>query len=156
MKRYALPITAKEAAQATQRSVSQVSRTETPSNPTGGASDSLAGQDYWEEFKAKRAKINEASQTRLNDSKSGASSRPLGLSGISNSAPITPQAEIANMAPMIASSFDIQEIETMQPTEKKVLELVSGGKSANLEGTPEAVDTMEDMLREFEMLKRGM
>lgn len=145
-----------EAAQATQRSVSQVSRTETPSNPTGGASDSLAGQDYWEEFKAKRAKINEASQTRLNDSKSGALSRPLGLSAISNSAPITPQAEIANMAPMIASSFDIQEIETMQPTEKKVLELQSGGKAAELQGTPEAVDSVEEMLREFEMLKRSM
>ena len=44
----------------------------------------------------------------------------------------------------------------MKPTEKKVLELQSGGKAAELQGTPEAVDSVEEMLREFEMLKRSM
>jgi len=44
----------------------------------------------------------------------------------------------------------------MQPTEKKILEIQSGGKSAELQGTPEAVDSVEEMLREFEMLKRSM
>ena len=57
---------------------------------------------------------------------------------------------------MVASSFDIQMLEPAQPTEKKILEIQSGGRSAEVQGTPEAVDTMEDMLREFEMLKRGM
>ena len=32
----------------------------------------------------------------------------------------------------------------------------SGGKAAELQGTPEAVDSVEEMLREFEMLKRSM
>ncbi|WP_180010451.1 tape measure protein [Acinetobacter sp. YH16055] len=144
-----------QAAIATQRTMSQVSRAETPSNPTG-VSDGLAGQDFWEEFKAERAKINEATKARMSSAKNGTTSRPIGLSSIADSIPIAPQSDIASMAPMIASNFDIQGIEAMQPTEKKVLELVSGGKSANLEGTPEAVDAVDQMLSQFEMLKRGM
>lgn len=142
------------AASATQQSIQQVNNNS--SAEPKPAEDSLAGQDYWEEFKAKRAKINEATRARMNSTKAGASFRPLGLSAFSDSAQITPQADIANMAPMIASNFDIQGIEAMQPTEKKVLELVSAGKSANLEGTPEAVDAVDQMLSQLEMLKRGM
>ncbi|MGE8682990.1 MAG: hypothetical protein ACN6OV_00595 [Acinetobacter sp.] len=144
-----------QAAIATQRTMSQVSRAETPSNPTG-TSDGLAGQDFWEEFKAERAKINEATKARMSSARNGTTSRPIGLSSIADSIPIAPQSDIASMAPMIASNFDIQGIEAMQPTEKKVLELVSGGKSANLEGTPEAVDAVDQMLSQLEMLKRGM
>ena len=142
------------AASATQQSIQQVNNNS--SAEPKPAEDSLAGQDYWDEFKAKRAKINEATRARMNSTKAGASFRPLGLSAFSDSGPITPQADIANMAPMIASNFDIQGIEAMQPTEKKVLELVSAGKSANLEGTPEAVDAVDQMLSQLEMLKRGM
>jgi hypothetical protein len=59
-------------------------------------------------------------------------------------------------APMVASSFDITPLQDIQPTEKKILELQSGGKVAELQGTPEAVNSVEEMLQEFEMLKRSM
>ena len=75
---------------------------------------------------------------------------------LSNGSDTAQQIPTAPDAPMIASSFDIQMDESMGPKETKRLELVSGGKSASLEGTPEAVDGMEDILREFEMLKRSM
>ena len=75
---------------------------------------------------------------------------------LSNSGDSTQQISAVPDAPLIATSFDIQGIENMQPTEKKVLELQSGGKAAELQGTPEAVDSVEEMLREFEMLKRSM
>jgi hypothetical protein len=57
---------------------------------------------------------------------------------------------------MVATGFDIQMDESMGPKETKRLELVSGGKSASLEGTPEAVDSVEEMLQKFETLKRSM
>jgi hypothetical protein len=75
---------------------------------------------------------------------------------LSNGSDSTQQISAVPDAPLIATSFDMQGIENMQPTEKKVLEIQSGGKSVELQGTPEAVDGMEDILREFEMLKRSM
>lgn len=142
-----------QAAFATQRSVQQVSQ-KSSATDTRPAEDSLAGQDFWEEFKARRAEINKATHERMNKAQSGRSSA--GISLIADQLPIAPQADIANMAPMIASSFDLTPLQDIQPTEKKILEIQSGGKSAELQGTPEAVDSVEEMLREFEMLKRGM
>lgn len=141
-----------QASQAAQQSIQRVSRSESNSSGSSSdpATDSPPKDDYWENFKAKRAKINEAARARMQKV------APTAGGGIAPSAPIAPeQTAIAEMAPLIATSFDIQANETMQPTEKKVLELVSGGKTASLEGTPESIDTMESMMREFEMLKRG-
>lgn len=134
-----------QAAQVTQRTVTQVSSSELETKTEENGED-----DYWENFKAKRAKINEAARARMQKV------APTAGGGIAPSTQIAPeQTAIAEMTPLIATSFDIQANETMQPSEKKVLELVSGGKTASLEGTPESIDTMESMMREFEMLKRG-
>lgn len=142
-----------QAAAITQRSVSQVSQKSSVAE-TRPAEDSLAGQDFWEEFKARRAEINKATHERMNKAQSGRSST--GISSIADQLPIVPQADIENMAPMIASSFDLTPLQDIQPTEKKILEIQSGNKAATLQGTPDAVDSVEEMLREFEMLKRGM
>lgn len=117
------------------------------------SSDSLAGQDYWEAFKAKK----QASVDALNVRSKGVSSNTGGMSSIANSPEMTAIASpMTEMPPMVATGFDIQMDESMGPKETKRLELVSGGKSASLEGTPEAVDSVEEMLQKFETLKRSM
>ncbi|MFG0702901.1 tape measure protein [Acinetobacter sp. TYF_19] len=117
------------------------------------SSDSLAGQDYWEAFKAKK----QASVDALNTRSKGVSSNTGGMTSITNSPEMTAiAAPMTEMPPMVATGFDIQMDESMGPKETKRLELVSGGKSASLEGTPEAVDSVEEMLQKFETLKRSM
>ena len=140
-----------QAAIATQRTVSQVSQSSATSSTQPEISpEQKATNDHWDDFKAKMKartdELNAKSQLRG----SGGGSLLPGSSQLAQQIPVAPEA------PMIASSFDIEGIETMQPTEKKILEIQSGGKSAELQGTPEAVDGMEDILREFEMLKRSM
>lgn len=117
------------------------------------SSDSLAGQDYWEAFKAKK----QASVDAMNARSKGVSSNTGGMTSITNSPEMTAiAAPMTEMPPMVATGFDIQMDESMGPKETKRLELVSGGKSASLEGTPEAVDSVEEMLQKFETLKRSM
>ncbi|HRM32517.1 MAG TPA: tape measure domain-containing protein, partial [Acinetobacter johnsonii] len=140
-----------QAAIETQRTVSQVSQA-TPREQPEISPEQQATNDHWDDFKAKMKartdELNAKSQAR--SSGGGVGSLLSGSSQLAQQIPVAPEA------PMIASSFDIEGIETMQPTEKKILEIQSGGKSAELQGTPEAVDGMEDILREFEMLKRSM
>ena len=111
-----------------------------------------ATNDHWDDFKAKmKARTDE-----LNAKSQARGSGGGNASLLSNGSDTAQQISAVPDAPLIATSFDIQGIENMQPTEKKVLELQSGGKAAELQGTPEAVDSVEEMLREFEMLKRSM
>ena len=140
-----------QAAIETQRTVSQVSQSTAREQPEISA-EQKATNDHWDDFKAKMKartdELNAISQARG----SGGGNASL----LSNGGDSTQQISAVPDAPLIATSFDIQGIENMQPTEKKVLELQSGGKAAELQGTPEAVDSVEEMLREFEMLKRSM
>ncbi|MDH1727551.1 tape measure protein [Acinetobacter johnsonii] len=140
-----------QAAIETRRTVSQVSQSTAREQPEISA-EQQATNDHWEDFKAKmKARTDEL------NAKSQARSSGGGVGSLlSNNSDSAQQIPSMPDAPMIATSFDIQGIENMQPTEKKVLELQSGGKAAELQGTPEAVDSVEEMLREFEMLKRSM
>lgn len=140
-----------QAAIETQRTVSQVSQATSREQPEISA-EQQATNDHWDDFKAKMKartdELNAKSQSRGSGGGVG--------SFLSNNSDSAQQIPSMPDAPLIATSFDIQGIENMQPTEKKVLELQSGGKAAELQGTPEAVDSVEEMLREFEMLKRSM
>lgn len=140
-----------QAAIETQRTVSQVSQSTAREQPEISA-EQKATNDHWDDFKAKMKartdELNAKSQSRGSGGGVG--------SFLSNNSDSAQQIPSMPDAPLIATSFDIQGIENMQPTEKKVLELQSGGKAAELQGTPEAVDSVEEMLREFEMLKRSM
>lgn len=142
-----------EAAQATQRSVSQVSQPTRRDQPEI-SDEQKATNDHWDNFKEKMKARTAESNAKAQAQRSGG--RSSGGSNFNNGSEFAQQIPPAPEVPMIASSFDIQMLEPAQPTEKKILEIQSGSKSAELQGTPEAVDTMEDMLREFEMLKRGM
>lgn len=140
-----------QAAIETQRTVSQVSQSTAREQPEISA-EQQATNDHWDDFKAKmKARTDE-----LNAKSQARGSGGGNASLLSNGGDSTQQISAVPDAPLIATSFDIQGIENMQPTEKKVLELQSGGKAAELQGTPEAVDSVEEMLREFEMLKRSM
>jgi tape measure domain-containing protein len=140
-----------QAAIETQRSVSQVSQSTAREQPEISA-EQKATNDHWDDFKAKMKARTDAMNAKSQARGSGGGNASL----LSNSGDSTQQISAVPDAPLIATSFDIQGIENMQPTEKKVLELQSGGKAAELQGTPEAVDSVEEMLREFEMLKRSM
>ena len=140
-----------QAAVATQRTVSRVSQSTAREQPEISA-EQQATNDHWDDFKAKmKARTDE-----LNAKSQARGTGGGNASLLSNGGDSTQQISAVPDAPLIATSFDIQGIENMQPTEKKVLELQSGGKAAELQGTPEAVDSVEEMLREFEMLKRSM
>ena len=140
-----------QAAVATQRTVSQVSQSTAREQPEISA-EQQATNDHWDDFKARmKARTDE-----LNAKSQARGSGGGNASLLSNGSDTAQQISVVPDAPLIATSFDIQGIENMQPTEKKVLELQSGGKAAELQGTPEAVDSVEEMLREFEMLKRSM
>ena len=140
-----------QAAIETQRTVSQVSQATTREQPEISA-EQQATNDHWDDFKAKMKARTDAMNAKSQARSSGGGVGSL----LSNNSDSAQQIPSMPDAPLIATSFDIQGIENMQPTEKKVLELQSGGKAAELQGTPEAVDSVEEMLREFEMLKRSM
>lgn len=140
-----------QAAVATQRTVSQVSQATSREQPEISA-EQQASNDHWDDFKAKMKARTDAMNAKSQARGTGGGNASL----LSNSEDSAQQISAVPDAPLIATSFDIQGIENMQPTEKKVLELQSGGKAAELQGTPEAVDSVEEMLREFEMLKRSM
>ena len=140
-----------QAAIETQRTVSQVGQVTSREQPDISA-EQKATNDHWDDFKAKmKARTDELNAKSQSRGTSGGNT-----SLLSNGGDPVQQIPLMPDAPLIATSFDIQGIENMQPTEKKVLELQSGGKAAELQGTPEAVDSVEEMLREFEMLKRSM
>ena len=140
-----------QAAIETQRTVSQVGQVTSREQPDISA-EQKATNDHWDDFKAKMKARTDELNAKSQSRGSGGGNASL----LSNGGDSTQKISAVPDAPLIATSFDIQGIENMQPTEKKVLELQSGGKAAELQGTPEAVDSVEEMLREFEMLKRSM
>ncbi|RKG50351.1 tape measure domain-containing protein [Acinetobacter cumulans] len=142
------------AADATQRSVSQVSQPAAQNQPEVSA-EKKASDDYWDNFKAEMKAKTDAANARAQAQRSGGRSGNTG-SRLTDSNESAYQAPAMPDAPMVASSFDITPLQDIQPTEKKILELQSGGKVAELQGTPEAVNSVEEMLQEFEMLKRSM
>ncbi|SNU15186.1 tape measure domain protein [Acinetobacter johnsonii] len=140
-----------QAAIDTQRTVSQVSQATSREQPEISP-EQQATNDHWDDFKTKMKARTDELNAKSQSRGSGGGNASL----LSNGSDTAQQISAVPDAPLIATSFDIQGIENMQPTEKKVLELQSGGKAAELQGTPEAVDSVEEMLREFEMLKRSM
>ena len=127
-----------QAAVATQRTISQVSGAETPSNPTG-ASDSLAGQDYWEEFKAKRAKINEATKERMT---------LVGSKGSGNLSQLKANPEVSAMAPSIepvsintepleATSFGTVQVDLRTDNGIKQVQVMAGSEQNLLDALAE-------------------
>lgn len=139
-----------QAAVATQRTIQQVSNSSSNSKSEDVKNDD--SDDYWDDFKKKMsdrvAKSNASAQARRSSNVSGVKA-PISTDSALASQPVIPDA------PMIASSFDIKAIDTAQPTETKRLELVSGNSVAQLNGSPEAVDTVEEMMRQFETIKRS-
>jgi len=139
-----------QAAVATQRTIQQVSNT--PSSSSSVSSDEKSDDDdYWEEFKQKMAdriaKSNAAAQARR--SSIGGMKAPIGTDSVLAEQQVIPDA------PLVASSFDIKAVLEAQPKETKRLELVSGDKTAELMGRPESLDTVEEMMRQFETIKRS-
>lgn len=140
-----------QAAIATQRTIQQVSNT--PSSSSSVSSDEKSDDDdYWEKFKQKMsdrvAKSNEAAQARRSSSVGGVKA-PIGTDSVLAAQQVIPDA------PLIASGFDIKAVSEAQPKETKRLELVSGDKTAELMGSPESLDTVEEMMRQFETIKRS-
>ncbi len=140
-----------QAAVATQRTVSQVSQSSATSSQPEISPEQQATNDHWDDFKTKM-------KARTDELNAKSQARGSGVSGVR--APIGTDSALASQpvipdAPMIASSFDIKAIPEMQPTETKRLELVSGNSVAQLNGSPEAVDTVEEMMRQFETIKRS-
>lgn len=142
------------AAIATQSNVNQVYQPTVQNQPEVGT-DKKASDDYWDNFKAEMKAKTDAANARAQAQRSGGRLSNIG-SALTGSSESVYQAPVIPDAPMIASSFDLTPLQDIQPTEKKVLELQSGGKVAELQGTTEAVNSVEEMLQEFEMLKRSM
>ena len=128
------------AAIATQRSVSQVSRTESSSDPTSSEpNDSLAGQDYWEEFKAKRAKINEATKARMalvngkgGDNLSQLTANP----AVSAMAPSVEPVSI-NTEPLEATSFGTVQVDLRTDSGTKQVQVMAGSEQNLLDALAE-------------------
>lgn len=127
-----------QAAIATQRTMSQVSRAETPSNPTG-VSDGLAGQDFWEEFKAERAKINEATKARmaLVNGKGGGNFSQLAVNpAVSAMAPSVEPVDI-NTEPLEATSFGTVQVDLRTDSGTKPVQVMAGSEQNLLDALAE-------------------
>ncbi|WP_257229999.1 tape measure protein [Acinetobacter sp. YH12025] len=127
-----------QAAIATQRTMSQVSRAETPSNPTG-TSDGLAGQDFWEEFKAERAKINEATKARmaLVNGKGGGNFSQLAVNpAVSAMAPSVEPVDI-NTEPLEATSFGTVQVDLRTDSGTKPVQVMAGSEQNLLDALAE-------------------
>lgn len=64
-----------------------------------------------------------------------------------------PDVDVNSLAPSVNTA--VPSIPTTDVSKNSRIELVSGNKTANLTGSQQDVDIMEEMLREFEMLKKG-
>ena len=109
------------------------------SNPTGGASDSLAGQDYWEEFKAKRAKINEATKERTalaNGKGSGNFSQLNANPSVSAMAPSVEPVAI-NTEPLEATSFGTVQVDLRTDSGTKQVQVMAGSEQNLLDALAE-------------------
>lgn len=118
-----------DAATATQRSVQQVSRGTTSADHKP-ANDSLAGQDFWEEFKAERAKINEATKARmaLVNGKGGGNFSQLAVNpAVSAMAPSVEPVDI-NTEPLEATSFGTVQVDLRTDSGTKPVQVMAGSE----------------------------
>ena len=70
-----------------------------------------------------------------------------------NHQPTTPKVDVNSLAPQV--STPVPSATENVTTKNSRIELVSGNKTATLTGSQQDVDTMEEIMREFEMLKRS-
>ncbi|WP_257228045.1 tape measure protein [Acinetobacter sp. YH12073] len=127
-----------DAATATQRSVQQVSRGTTSADHKP-ANDSLAGQDFWEEFKAERAKINEATKARmaLVNGKGGGNFSQLAVNpAVSAMAPSVEPVDI-NTEPLEATSFGTVQVDLRTDSGTKPVQVMAGSEQNLLDALAE-------------------
>jgi len=127
-----------QAAAATQRSVQQVSRSSTSAD-TKPANDGLAGQDFWEEFKAERAKINEATKARMTlaNGKGGGNFSQLAANpAVSAMAPSVDPVSI-NTEPLEATSFGTIQVDLRTDGGTKQVQVMAGSEQNLLDALAE-------------------
>lgn len=127
-----------QAAVATQRTVQQVSN-----SPSKSRENEPQEEDYWTAFKAKQ----KAKTDRLNSSMNSAKRINPVATSVTNE---INNPVVAELAPLITTAFSTQATENIQPKETKRLELAVGGQTAELEGTPENVNLVEQLLSQLE------
>ncbi|RLL43005.1 tape measure domain-containing protein [Acinetobacter cumulans] len=126
------------AASATQQSIQQVSRSN-PATDSKPAEDGLAGQDYWEAFKAKRAKINEATKERMavaNSKGSGNFSQLAANPAVSAMAPSVEPVSI-NTEPLEATSFGTVQVDLRTDSGTKQVQVMTGSEQNLLDALAE-------------------
>lgn len=77
----------------------------------------------------------------------------VGKSATSSSSTKAPKVDVNSLAPNVSTPAPSISENTTSKTSR--IELVSGNKTATLTGSQQDVDVMEEMMREFEMLKRS-
>ena len=87
---------------------------------------------------------------KINDLLRQMSSNNLVSTGSTSKAPAV---DVNSLAPQV--SAPVPSIPENVTTKNSRIELVSGNKTATLTGSQQDVDTMEEIMREFEMLKRS-
>lgn len=127
-----------QAAVATQRTVQQVNN-----SPSKSRENEPQEEDYWTAFKAKQ----KAKTDRLNSSMNSAKRINPVATSVTNE---INNPVVAELAPLITTAFSTQATENIQPKETKRLELAVGGQTAELEGTPENVNLVDQLLSQFE------
>ncbi|WP_252362287.1 tape measure protein [Acinetobacter cumulans] len=143
-----------QAAQATQRSVSQVSQP-TARDQTEVTPEQQAKNDYWDNFKAEMKAKTDAANARAQAQRSGGRSSNAG-SGLTSSNESVYQAPAMPDAPMVASSFDLTPIESIVPKETVEIKIDMGmGQTATVSAAPDQSDALQDMLQQLETLKRS-
>lgn len=143
-----------QAAQATQQSVNQVGQS-TERNQPEIAPEQKANDGYWDNFKERMKARTDAANARAQAQRSGGRSNGGGSSTFNNSSEYAQQIPSAPDAPMIASSFDIQPIELDGVKKTVDINLAIGDKTAQVSATPEGADSLEEMMRELEQIKRS-
>lgn len=143
-----------QAAQATQRSVSQVSQP-TARNQPEVTPEQQAKNDYWDDFKVKMKARTDEANARSQAQRSGGRSIG-GGSTFNNSSEIAQPIPSAPDAPMIASGFDIQPIELDGAKETVEIKIDMGmGQTAAVSAMPDQADALTQMMQELETIKRS-
>lgn len=123
--------------------------------PTSEISDEQkATNDHWDNFKekmkARTAESNAKAQAQRSGGRSG------GGSTFNNGSEFAQQIPPAPEVPMIASSFDIRPDESMVPKETVEIKIDMGmGQTAQVLAEPDQADSLGEMMRELEKIKRS-
>lgn len=137
-----------QAAVATQRTVQQVSNSPSKSTPEAIKAD--GEDDYWENFKKRRAEITAKQNAKSQARGSGGANASL----LSNSGDSAQQISAVPDAPLIATSLDIQPMEGMETKQSVEIKIDMGtGQTATVSAAPDQADALEEMMRELEAIK---